>query len=366
MTPAPDVRSIAFFLPQFHPIPENDEWWGTGFTEWRLVAQARPLFRGHLQPDLPADLGFYDLRLSDVRVAQAELARRYRIHGFCYYHYWFHGRRLLERPFSEVLARGEPSLPFCLCWANEPWTRAWDGRDEQVLMPQRHSQEDDLVHIRTLLPALTDHRYIRVDGKPVLLIYRSRRLPDVARTIECWRQEASRLAGIELMLCRVESFTDERGDPRTMGFDAAVEFQPDFRELAPLRRRSRLARGRFRVLEPLRKASPTTVDYGRMVDAMLTKAPVTYPRFPCVTPGWDNTPRRRARGLVITGSTPTTFERWCATVAQGRSPQGVPNDLLFVNAWNEWGEGNHLEPGVRWGHAFLDSHAKALAGRGGG
>ena len=163
-----NVRSIAFYLPQFHPVPENDEWWGRGFTEWRNVAQAKPLFLGHDQPHLPADLGFYDLRLPEVRAAQAELARQHGVHGFCYYHYWFNGRRILERPFNEVLESGKPDLPFCLCWANENWTRVWDGGERNVLLEQKYSPEDDLTHIRSLIPAFKDPRYIRINNKPFM------------------------------------------------------------------------------------------------------------------------------------------------------------------------------------------------------
>src|SRR5215471_1865027 len=223
-------RIIAFYLPQFHPIPENDRWWGQGFTEWTNVAKARPLFRGHHQPHLPADLGFYDLRVPEVRQEQADMARQYGISGFCYYHYWFHGRRLLSRPFDEVLASGRPNFPFCLCWANENWTRSWDGTDREVLLPQRHSPEDDRAHIEYLLQAFQDMRYVRIDGRPLFLVYRTELLPDPARTAEIWRQRAH-VAGIgDLYLARVESFVSDT-DPRAIGFDAAIEFAPDWRNL---------------------------------------------------------------------------------------------------------------------------------------
>ena len=181
------AKAIAFYLPQYHPIPENDQWWGKGFTEWRNVTRARPLYPRHYQPHLPADLGFYDLRLPEVRQAQAELAHAFGLHGFCYYHYWFNGRRVLQRPFEDVLASGEPDFPFCLCWANENWTRRWDGSDDEILLEQIYSEQDDRDHLLSLLTAFRDPRYIRIEGKPLFLVYRTSALPHPARTAEIWR-----------------------------------------------------------------------------------------------------------------------------------------------------------------------------------
>src|SRR5262249_26983694 len=191
-----NVRAIAFHLPQFHPIPENDKWWGKGFTEWTNVVKAKPLFPGHYQPHLPADLGFYDLRLPEARAAQAELAADYGIYGFCYFHYWFHGRQLLERPVNEILRTGEPDFPFCLCWANESWSRPWDGGEKEILIEQCYSEADDLAHIRALLPFFLDERYIRVMGCPFFGVYRASKLPDPQRTTDLWRREAVR-AGLK-------------------------------------------------------------------------------------------------------------------------------------------------------------------------
>jgi len=349
-----DLRLLAFYLPQFHTIPENDAWWGEGFTEWTNVRKARPLFPGHYQPHIPADLGYYDLRTPETRQAQADLARQYGIHGFCYYHYWFHGKRLLERPFDEVLASRQPDLPFCLCWANESWTRAWDGGHQHVLMAQVHSEEDDRNHIRWLLQAFQDHRYIRVGGKPLFLVYRASHLPDIRRTTNLWREEAIR-AGLDgLYLCRVESFPDEHTDPRSLGFDAAVEFQPDSASL-PIWRKLRR-----RLSLELKLPYRDVYDYSVYAERMLRKKSPPYPRYPCVMPMWDNSPRRKTRPTIFHGSTPELYEHWLKGAAQSFTPFSPQENLVFVNAWNEWGEGNHLEPCQKWGRGYLEATRQAL------
>ena len=199
------VRFIAFYLPQFYPTPYNDAWWGKGFTEWTNVVKGRPRFRGHYQPHLPADLGFYDLRLSETREAQAELAKHFGVYGFCYYHYWFSGKRILERPLDEVLASGKPDFPFCICWANETWKKSWIGRNTVTLLEQTFSFEDDLAHIRHLLPVLADSRYIRIEGRPLLLVYRVELLPEPRKTAEIWRSEAIKAGLGDLFLVNVQS-----------------------------------------------------------------------------------------------------------------------------------------------------------------
>lgn len=360
--PATPVRALAFYLPQFHPIPENDEWWGPGFTEWRNVVRARPLFPGHDQPHLPADLGFCDLRVAETRAAQATLAREHGIFGFVYYHYWFHGRRLLDRPFREVLESGAPDFPFALCWANEDWTRAWDGASDEVLIRQEYSEADDRAHIRHLLPAFADPRAVRVDGRPLFLVYRASRLPDVRRTTDVWRDEVTRAGLGEPYLCRVENDVN-LGDPRELGFDAAVDFQPDFAHLGqPLRRSlgSRAIR-RLRLTRPVYRRH-RVFDYATFVGRMQGRPPVSYKRYPCVTPGWDNTARRARQGIVLRNSDPAVYEGWLRWTVDGFTPFGPGEDLIFLNAWNEWAEGNHLEPCQRWGRAYLEATRRVVRG----
>ena len=359
------IRAIAFYLPQFHPIPENDAWWGKGFTEWTNVVKAKPLFRGHYQPHLPAGLGFYDLRLPEVRQAQVDLAREYGLYGFCYYHYWFNGKRLLHRPFDEVLASGNPDFPFCLCWANENWTRIWDGGDSQILMKQTYSDEDDLAHIRWLARAFADPRYIRVENKPLFIIYRAHKLPDLLKTTTVWREECRRLGIGEIFLCRIDTASDTVL-PSEAGLDAAVEFQPDWGSLGPvvgsrLRKRFHLDDWRFFMRRKLLGDDTRVYDYSELVETMSRRPLPPYPRFPCVTPSWDNSPRRRSGATVFLGSTPELFERWLtATLSRAVASDNRP-PILFMNAWNEWGEGNHLEPDQQHGRSYLEAVRGAVS-----
>jgi hypothetical protein len=362
------IHALAFHLPQFHRIPENDEWWGKGFTEWTNVTRARPRFPGHYQPHLPSDLGFYDLLVPEARAAQAELASNYGIYGFCYYHYWFHGRQLLERPINEILRTGEPDFPFSLCWANENWSRRWDGGDEQILMPQRYSAEDDLAHIRALIPFFVDKRYIRVADRPFFAVYRASELPEPQRTAETWRREAERAGLKGLFLVRVESH-NEAGDPRRIGFDCALQFEPRWAELGPVQRfrrkwwhRHRLGTGERVFMESF------ICEYKQLVRRSLAERPPGYPRIPCVCPGWDNTARRNKGAIIFTESSPDRYGYWLGEVVKrqasrveiDRTPDISPESLVFINAWNEWAEGNHLEPCQKWGRAYLEATQRAL------
>jgi hypothetical protein len=367
----PAVRAIAFHLPQFHPVPENDEWWGKGFTEWTNVARAKPLFPGHYQPHLPADLGFYDLRLPEARAAQAELAASYGIHGFCYYHYWFNGRQVLERPVEAIWQSGEPDFPFCLCWANENWTRRWDGLNDEVLLEQQYTEADDVAHIRALIPFFSDRRYIRVMERPLFLVYRASRFPEPERTAEIWRREAERAGLKGLFLVRVESHT-ESGDPRAIGFDYSLEFQPKWAGLFEqrIRRRKWWQRRKLRTAEPA-FYNHVIYEYEKLVRQALAAPAPAYSRIPCVCPGWDNSPRRKEGANIFINSTPEKYERWLREVVNRLKPESEPEDhglisprtLVFINAWNEWAEGNHLEPCQEWGRAYLEATKRGLSTR---
>ncbi len=363
------IKPIAFYLPQYHPIAENNQWWGEGFTEWTNVTKAKPLFQGHYQPHLPADLGFYDLRLSETREAQADLAQQYGIYGFCYYHYWFNGKRILERPFNEVLNSGKPSFPFCLCWANENWTRIWYGQDRKILIGQNYSAEDDKEHIRWLAKAFQDERYIRIDGKPLFLVYRASEIPNPVKTTEIWREEAHRLGIGELYLCRVESYPSEQTDPVALGFDAAVEFQPDWAKLNGMSEKKQISKNLGKYYNKIvRKINlnhlsiefPRIYDYSLLMKQMINQEIPPYKRFPCITPSWDNTARRRKKANILHGSTPSLYNHWLENIVTKVVNNSDQDKFIFINAWNEWAEGNHLEPCQQWGRGYLKATKDAL------
>jgi lipopolysaccharide biosynthesis protein len=334
----PTLRPIAFYLPQFYPTPENDAWWGPGFTEWTNAVQADPLFDGHYQPRLPADLGYCDLRVPEVRVAQAELAAAYGIEGFCYWHYWFHGKRVLERPFAEVLASGEPAFPFCLSWANETWSRRWHGagNPDEVLVEQTYSEADDLAHIQWLLSAFADPRYIRVGERPLFVVYQPFALSDALRTTETFRRECARAGLPEPYLVGINAHNPTK-DTRPLGFDATLNFEPQLSAVPG-------------PTEPGLKI----YDY-RIATRSMRSQPRDYPVLPCAMVSWDNTPRRGENGIVFINSNPETFEEHLRDAASSLTDDPFEERLLFINAWNEWAEGNYLEPDVRYQHGWLEA-----------
>lgn len=371
--PSPSgLRAIAFHLPQFHPTPENDAFWGAGFTEWRNVVQARPRFAGHEQPHLPADLGFYDLRLAEARAAQAELAQKAGLSGFCHYHYWFGGKRVLHQPVDAILALGEPDFPFMLAWANENWTRAWDGGARDVLLAQSYSDEDTRAHARHLAPAFADPRYIRVDGRPVFAVYNANELPCPRRWSDTFRETASAL-GVAPYLIRVERYLDtERRPPAELGFDAALEFQPFSRNFRrwletrpdlksnPMRRLKNGVRRRWQKAQHWRSFD-RHYDMAAFVAFDMCQPQPEYTCFPGVCPSWDNTARRpKGEGIIFRNTAPRLFGDWLEAKARAFHPPSDTENLLFINAWNEWAEGNHLEPCLRHGHNWLHACRKAL------
>jgi lipopolysaccharide biosynthesis protein len=344
-----NIKLISFYLPQFHPIPENDLWWGKGFTEWTNVTKARPLFEGHYQPHLSSDLGFYDLRLGEVRHEQIALAKQFGIDGFCYHYYWFSGKRLLNRPVDDMLADPESDMPFCLCWANENWTRRWDAADHEILIAQRYFPDDDVNFIKSLVPFFTDDRYIRVKGAPLLIVYRPQQFPNARKTVNVWREYCMRIGIGNIHLC--SALTHGNMDYRQFDFDSGVEFPP----------------------HNLHGVMPVTseIDFYQMFQGIVVKhdtvarsyldrryeqANVFRTVFPC----WDNTPRTGSRSLVIINGTPDNYEYWLSE-AMRKTAEDFPNEdrFVFVNAWNEWAEGCHLEPDQRYGRQFLEATLRA-------
>jgi lipopolysaccharide biosynthesis protein len=347
------VEVIAFYLPQYHPVRENDEWWGAGFTEWRNVTKAAPSFAGHYQPHRPADLGYYDLRVPETRIQQARLARHYGIHAFCYYHYWFSGRRILERPFEEVLKSGEPDFPFCLCWANENWTRTWDGGDKDILLAQRYSPTEYRAFIRDLIPAFWDERYVRVDGKPLLLVYRVDLLPEIHEAVEIWQEETIR-AGLDGVYLAAVQFWDIH-DPRPFGFDAAVEFPPHNFFVDTMELKQFVA-----FFDP--ECRSWCYDYEKAIRKGIDRQNEDYVLFRGAVPSWDNTARRQNTAHLFVNSSPAAFGYWLSELcAKARAKPKKSERIVFVNAWNEWGEGCHLEPDLKHGHAFLEQVRAAVS-----
>ena len=344
------VKLITFYLPQFHPIVENDRWWGKGFTEWTNVVRATPQFEGHYQPHHPADLGFYDLRLLAVQAEQVRLARRYGVYGFCFYYYWFAGKRLLESPISQF-AEADLRFPFCLCWANENWTRRWDGLDAEILIGQDHSPEDDLAFIAELSTYLLHPDYIRVDGMPLVVVYRPGLLPDPAATAKRWRRWCRKNGVGEIYLAYTQSF--EALDPSEYGFDAAIEFPPN-NSGPPI------------VTDTVTPINPdfsgTVYDYRVYSERSREYTLPDYMLFRGVFPSWDNEARRSGRGTSFLHASPELYGEWLKNAGRDTIAR-IPNPderLVFINAWNEWAEGAHLEPDQRYGHAWLEATRTAL------
>jgi hypothetical protein len=355
------ARVFAFYLPQYHPIPENDAWWGKGFTEWTNVGKAKALFKGHYQPRVPADLGYYDLRVAETRKAQADLAREYGVEGFIYWHYWFgNGKRLIERPFNEVLHSGEPDFPFCLAWANETWKGFAHGMtNRNVLIEQLYpGVEDYTAHFYEVLPAFKDKRYITINGRPMFMIYKPVGEPEVNVFMETW-QKLAKENGLEKIYfvghcidskCTVKEALDN-------GFDAANStrlfnytmnhrtfWQKVYNRLNKIIRNVPLA-------YPYKTASKYFINPKE--DAMENV-------FPSIIPGWDHTARSGREGLVLTNATPKHFEKHVKQVVAIVDAKKPENKIIFLKSWNEWAEGNYMEPDLRWGKKYLEAFKKQI------
>ena len=347
------VKLIAFYLPQFHEIPENSEWWGEGFTEWENVRTANSLFYDHYQPHIPGDLGYYNLLDKCIQKKQIDLAKLYGVSGFCFYYYWFGGKRLLEKPIENYLNDQSLDHPFCLCWANENWSRRWDGLDSEILISQKYSPEDDLDIAKDLLRYLSDPRYIRVNGKPLLIVYRPNLLPSAMETSTRWRDFFRRQGLGEIYLAYTQSF--EMLDPAQYGFDAAIEFPPNKSQPPELTQQFYDLPSDF---------SGHIHDWSVLPERSKNYALPDYRLFRSVCPAWDNTARRRNSATVFVNNTPENYQHWLENAVSETSRQfSEPSErLVFVNAWNEWAEGAHLEPDQKYGYAWLEATRKALTG----
>lgn len=351
-----NVKAIAFYLPQFHAIPENDEWWGAGFTEWRNVPRGAPRFVGHYQPRVPRDLGFYDLSNSSIMKRQIAFAQSAGLHGFCFYYYNFSGHRLLEKPLDAFFADARINFPFCVLWANENWSRRWDGLEHEVLMKQQYRRSDEEELVDDLSRYMKDSRYIRINGRPLLPIYRSDVIPDVANVINRWRRRFRTLHQLDPLIIMAQAFG--LTDPRPGGFDGAYEFPPH-KYGATL---SRITHS-VTTLDP--DFEGQVYSYDDLVEASLKDYPTEYPLIKTILPSWDNDARKQGSGLCLHGSSPAKFQSWMERlVAKAKNDTFHGERLVFINAWNEWCEGTYLEPDVHFGFAYLNALSRALDAHG--
>lgn len=378
------ARLIAFYLPQYHPIPENDQWWGQGFTEWTNVTKAKPLFRGHYQPRLPRDLGFYDLRVPEVREQQAALAKDAGIEGFCYYHYWFGGRRILERPLVEVVAAGKPDFPFCLCWANQSWSGIWHGDPKRILMEQTYpGKADEEAHFHALLPAFRDRRYLKVNGRLLFTIFKPMDLPSAKAFIDSWQRLAAlhQLPGF-YFVAHLSANEISRWNYREAGFDSAVivnhlrayhvgpeaifrrhwkkrpEGAPGATARASAALKSYAWHLRLRVRGKVFRQFQQIERYEDAIEFFLDG--VSEREFPCVVPNWDNTARSSRNGYVLDGATPELFKRHVARALEKVKARIASEKIVYIKSWNEWAEGNYMEPDSRFGRQYIDAMREAI------
>jgi lipopolysaccharide biosynthesis protein len=342
------IKPIAFYLPQYHPTKENDEWWGKGFTEWRNVGKATPLYEDHYQPKLPGEFGYYDLRVSNVLEEQVDLAKQAGLEGFCFYHYWFGGKKILDAPLKDYVKNERVDFPFCLCWANENWTKTWDGLENNVLMAQNYSPEDDLNFIKDITCYLKDKRYIRVNNKPLLIVYRPSLLPDAKATSKRWREYCLKNGIGEIYIVMVQF---DKLSPKEFGFDASLEFPPHVVSGKNLASHFSLTNED--------EFTGSVHDYNEMINNSINKIDAE-PCFKGVTMEWDNTARRAGRASLFINSSPSKYKRWLQSARKKTIESKLPEPFVFINAWNEWAEGTYLEPDLKYGYSYLNETNKAI------
>jgi lipopolysaccharide biosynthesis protein len=343
------IKAIAFYLPQYHPFKENDAWWGKGFTEWTNVGKAKPNFEGHYQPHCPIHLGYYDLRIIDNMIEQSKLAKSFGIHGFCYYYYWFDGKTLMELPLINMLNDKRVDIPFFLMWANENWSRRWDGLENDILIAQKHSKEDSLAFIKNLSKYFLDDRYIKVDGKPVLGVYRPDLIPHMKETAEIWREEAKKMGFAGLYIINSQSFQNKSPEP--YDFDAAVQFPPfpfNFKK----------QNSRLKILN--KNFSGPIFKYNDLVHHYIKEnsTEIEYKLFKSTCLSWDNTARKQNGSFVFSNFKISEYESWlnnCAINCLNDNKLTPDEKFIFINAWNEWAEGTHLEPDQQYGYQYLQA-----------
>ncbi|MES1226933.1 MAG: glycoside hydrolase family 99-like domain-containing protein [Bacteroidota bacterium] len=355
------VKFIAYYLPQYYPTPENDRWWGKGFTEWTSVGKAKPLYKKHQQPRVPADLGYYDLRLPEIRQEQAELAKMYNLGGFCYYHYWFgNGKQMLNRPVDEVIESGKPDFPFCFCWANQSWTGHWFGAGDKMLIKQEYPGDSDVKeHFKYLLTAFMDNRYIKFEGRPVFIILDICSLPDPARMASQLNDLAIR-NGFPGLYLIAGNFIPDGWDPAANNFDAITDntfgrtlndATQKWKSLSSrifFNRFTRFLIGKNMVFEKRNTVSMKQfMKYYKISDKNKVSS------IPVAIPNWDNTPRALKNGIVIRDATPLFFKEQLEIAFDYVSESVNHPGIVFIKSWNEWAEGNYLEPDIETGHAYL-------------
>src|SRR3989339_1460197 len=342
------IKLIPFYLPQYHQIPENDRFWGKGFTDWINVKKAKPLFEGHYQPHVPDLLGYYNLKNPKVSKEQANLAKKYGIHGFCYYYYWFNGKKLLESPIERVLKTKEPDFPFCICWANENWTRSWDGLNKEILINQGYSVENNLKLIKEIIPYLKDKRYIRINGKPLFIIYRADNFPNLKKTADLWREECRKNDVGEIHLALVQSF--EETNPKKYGFDSSIEFPPLQSQIKEMPK-----------IYENQDFKGKIYNYHGLAKIFASRNKRDYKTYPGIMPSWDNTSRRKNNSFIFVNSDPLHYKLWLKRIIRKlRKDYKGEDKVIFINAWNEWAEGCHLEPDKKFGLGYLEATREAL------